>query len=59
MAIIDLDAHEGNGIARISNRERTFHILVMYNRDIYPQDRQAIASIVISPLHREREMLNI
>ena len=45
IAIIDLDAHQGNGIARIFEPDRSIHILDMYNRDIYPQDRQAIDRI--------------
>ena len=53
IAIIDLDAHQGNGLARIfagvasplENRDRTVHILDMYNLDIYPQDRLAIDRI--------------
>jgi histone deacetylase 11 len=45
IAIIDLDAHQGNGVARIFERDRAVHILDMYNRDIYPQDRQAIDRI--------------
>ncbi len=48
IAIIDLDAHQGNGLARtfagvvspLENPDRTVHILDMYNQDIYPQDRQ-------------------
>ncbi len=51
--MIDLDAHQGNGVARIfagvasplENRDRTVHIFDMYNRDIYSQDRQAIDRI--------------
>jgi histone deacetylase 11 len=45
IAIIDLDAHQGNGIARIFENDRSVHILDMYNRDIYPQDDRAIARI--------------
>ncbi|WP_309739557.1 histone deacetylase [Chamaesiphon sp. OTE_20_metabat_361] len=45
IAIIDLDAHQGNGLARIFECDRTVHILDMYNQDIYPQDRRAIARI--------------
>jgi histone deacetylase 11 len=36
--IIDLDAHQGNGLARIFEHDPTVYILDMYNRDIYPQD---------------------
>jgi histone deacetylase 11 len=45
IAIIDLDAHQGNGLARIFAGDRAVHILDMYNQDIYPQDRQAIDRI--------------
>jgi histone deacetylase 11 len=45
IAIIDLDAHQGNGLTRIFERDSSIHILDMYNRDIYPQDRQAIDRI--------------
>lgn len=45
IAIIDLDAHQGNGLARIFEFDRTVHILDMYNQDIYSQDRQAIDRI--------------
>jgi histone deacetylase 11 len=45
IAIIDLDAHQGNGLARIFDRDSSIHILDMYNRDIYPQDALAIARI--------------
>jgi histone deacetylase 11 len=45
IAIIDLDAHQGNGLARIFERDSSIHILDMYNQDIYPQDALAIARI--------------
>ena len=45
IAIIDLDAHQGNGLARIFECDSSIHILDMYNRDIYPQDALAIARI--------------
>jgi histone deacetylase 11 len=45
IAIIDLDAHQGNGLARIFECDSSIHILDMYNRDIYPQDAFAIARI--------------
>lgn len=41
IAIIDLDAHQGNGLERIFYQDPTVHILDMYNRDIYPNDRLA------------------
>jgi histone deacetylase 11 len=45
IAIIDLDAHQGNGLARIFECDSSIHILDMYNRDIYPQDDRAIVRI--------------
>jgi histone deacetylase 11 len=43
--VIDLDAHQGNGVARIFESDPAVQILDMYNQDIYPQDEQAIARI--------------
>jgi histone deacetylase 11 len=45
IAIIDLDAHQGNGLARIFECDSSIHILDMYNQDIYPQDALAIDRI--------------
>jgi histone deacetylase 11 len=45
IAIIDLDAHQGNGLTRIFECDSAIHILDLYNRDIYPQDALAIARI--------------
>ncbi len=45
IAIIDLDAHQGNGVARIFESDLAIEILDLYNQDIYPQDWQAIARI--------------
>jgi histone deacetylase 11 len=45
IAIIDLDAHQGNGVARIFESDLAIEILDLYNRDIYPQDWQAIARL--------------
>jgi len=36
--IIDLDAHQGNGVARIFQQDDAVYILDVYNRDIYPVD---------------------
>jgi histone deacetylase 11 len=36
--IIDLDAHQGNGLESIFREDERIYILDMYNRDIYPQD---------------------
>ena len=36
--IIDLDAHQGNGLERIFFQDQYVHIFDMYNEDIYPQD---------------------
>jgi len=45
IAIIDLDAHQGNGLARIFEQDPTVHFLDMYNGQIYPSDLQAKARI--------------
>ncbi|TRU32257.1 MAG: histone deacetylase [Microcystis aeruginosa Ma_MB_F_20061100_S20] len=39
--IIDLDAHQGNGLERIFLLDKDVRILDMYNRDIYPNDSLA------------------
>lgn len=41
VCIIDLDAHQGNGLSRIFYEDDCVNIFDMYNRDIYPQDRWA------------------
>ncbi len=38
IAIIDLDAHQGNGLERIFYSDAAVHILDMYNQDVYPND---------------------
>jgi histone deacetylase 11 len=38
IAIIDLDAHQGNGLERIFSDDSDVRIMDMYNADIYPQD---------------------
>lgn len=38
VAIIDLDAHQGNGVERNSLKDDSIYILDMYNSDIYPND---------------------
>jgi histone deacetylase 11 len=38
---IDLDAHQGNGVARVFNTDPRVFIFDMYNRSIYPRDREA------------------
>ncbi|MBM4423897.1 MAG: histone deacetylase [Chloroflexi bacterium] len=43
--IIDLDAHQGNGHERISAGDPDIFIFDIYNRDIFPQDREARARI--------------
>ncbi len=43
--IVDLDAHQGNGVARIFQHDPRVHILDMYNRDIYPRDPLAISRV--------------
>ncbi len=39
--IVDLDAHQGNGHERDFLGDERVYILDMYNRWIYPNDRQA------------------
>ena len=36
--IVDLDAHQGNGLERIFFQDQYVHIFDMYNEEIYPQD---------------------
>ncbi len=36
--IVDLDAHQGNGLERIYYNDKDVYILDMYNKNIYPQD---------------------
>jgi histone deacetylase 11 len=43
--IIDLDAHQGNGLARVFLDDPSVHILDMYNCQIYPCDSLAISRI--------------
>lgn len=38
---IDLDAHQGNGVARLVKDDRSVFIFDMYNASIYPGDREA------------------
>lgn len=45
IAIIDLDAHQGNGLERIFYHDATVQILDMYNGDIYPNDHRATERI--------------
>jgi histone deacetylase 11 len=42
---VDLDAHQGNGVTRFFRDDRDVFILDVYNADIYPRDRDAIARI--------------
>lgn len=39
--IVDLDAHQGNGNESIFKADQRIFILDVYNRDIYPKDKQA------------------
>jgi histone deacetylase 11 len=43
--IIDLDAHQGNGVERVFSLDKSVHILDMYNQNVYPQDWWAVARI--------------
>lgn len=45
LAIIDLDAHQGNGFERSFLQDAKVSILDIYNADVYPNDRQARAGI--------------
>lgn len=45
IAMIDLDAHQGNGLERIFSDDSDIQIMDMYNADIYPQDGTAKRSI--------------
>lgn len=38
---IDLDAHQGNGVARVFAEDRSVFIFDLYNRQIYPSDAEA------------------
>ena len=52
--VIDLDAHQGNGIARIFYEDKNVLIFDMYNKDIYPQDKRARKRIDVDiPLHSD------
>lgn len=39
--IIDLDAHQGNGVSSILKNDKRTFIFDMYNADVYPQDVEA------------------
>ena len=39
--VIDLDAHQGNGYARIFERRKDVYLFDMFNSSIYPQDKVA------------------
>lgn len=43
--IIDLDAHQGNGLERIFLQDTSVYIFDMYNKDIYPKDEFALKKI--------------
>ncbi|MBF2005548.1 MAG: histone deacetylase [Chlorogloeopsis fritschii C42_A2020_084] len=43
--IIDLDAHQGNGLERIFLEDESVYIFDMYNKDIYPQDEYALRNL--------------
>ena len=45
VAIIDLDAHQGNGFERVFMQDTSVHIFDMYNGDIYPNDGYAKTAI--------------
>ncbi len=39
--IVDLDAHQGNGVAAILHADQRVHIFDVYNSQIYPNDKTA------------------
>lgn len=39
--VVDLDAHQGNGFASIFKNDPRVSIFDVYNKDIYPRDREA------------------
>lgn len=39
--VIDLDAHQGNGIERIFYKDKNIYFFDVYNKDIYPKDDYA------------------
>jgi len=47
IAIIDLDAHQGNGFERVFMNDASVYIYDMYNKDIYPQDQVAKQKITV------------
>ncbi|MDP3889410.1 MAG: histone deacetylase [bacterium] len=50
--IIDLDAHQGNGVESILKNDKRIHIVDLFNADIYPQDIQAAQYIKTKlPVH--------
>jgi len=61
--ILDLDAHQGNGIERIHSDDPGVHILDIFNADIYPEDRAAARRIdfpgPLSSGTRDREYLRL
>ncbi len=47
IAIIDLDAHQGNGFERVFMNDNNVFIFDMYNADIYPNDTEAKKAIMV------------
>ena len=45
IVIVDLDAHQGNGLERIFHQDPTVKILDMYNCEVYPHDLWATERI--------------
>jgi histone deacetylase 11 len=46
--IVDFDAHQGNGHERDFMHDRRVHIMDMYNKWIYPNDKAAKGNRLIS-----------
>lgn len=47
IAIIDLDAHQGNGFEHVFMEDKAVYIFDMYNKDIYPNDQVAKHKIYV------------
>ena len=61
--VVDLDAHQGNGIEAIMQHDPRFRMLDVYNEAIYPNDLAAKAFIAyhfpISPHTADKDYLAI
>lgn len=61
--LVDLDAHQGNGLASIKKECSLTFLFDMYNRNIYPQDIRALKYIdfdhPLAPRTEDKEYLTI